>query len=197
MPIILASGSATRRKLLDAAGISVHVDPPDVDEAAIKRDCSANKLNTAETAETLARAKAAQIARRHPGKIVIGADQMLECGGRWFDKPADRSAAAMQISALSGKTHRLVSAIVVFRGDREIWRTTDSAELAMRPISPAFIDSYLDRIGDQVLSSVGGYQIEGLGIQLFSRISGDHFTILGLPILPLLAFLRDEKVILQ
>jgi septum formation protein len=140
-------------------------------------------------------AKALEVAVRHPGRIVLGADQMLECDGEWFDKPSDRPAAAQQIARLSGRSHRLVSAVVAIRDGGPTWRFVESAELTMRRLTPAFIDSYLDKVGDKALSSVGGYQIEGPGIQLLSTIKGDHFTILGLPLLPLLDFLRSEGVI--
>jgi septum formation protein len=197
VPIVLASGSVTRRVMLESAGLAVIVDRPDVDEDTAKRNCRARGLSAAETAEMLAGAKAGQVVARHPGYITLGADQMLECDGDWLDKPSDRTAAARQIGQLSGRTHSLISAVVAMRGATVIWRTVDRAELTMRPLSSAFIESYLDRVGDQVFSSVGGYQIEGPGIQLFSEIRGDHFTILGMPLLPLLAFLRGEGIIAE
>jgi septum formation protein len=181
--------------MLERAGLTVTVDPPNVDEAAIKLDCRARGLGAGETAIQLAIAKATEIGPRHPGDIVLGADQMLDCGGEWFDKPADRAAAARQIGKLSGRAHTLFSAIAIVRDDAVIWRGLESAELSMRPLSAGFIESYLDRVGDAVLSSVGGYQVEGLGIQLFDAIRGEHSTILGMPLIPLLAFLRDEGVI--
>ncbi len=193
--LVLASGSTTRRVMLERAGLTVTVDPPTVDEASIKLDCRARGLGAGETAIQLAIAKAVEIGPRHPGDIVLGADQMLACGGEWFDKPADRAAAARQIGKLSGRVHTLFSAIAIVRDDAVIWRGLESAELSMRPLSAGFIESYLDRVGDAVLSSVGGYQVEGLGIQLFDAIRGEHSTILGMPLIPLLAFLRDEGVI--
>ncbi|MDB5396315.1 MAG: septum formation protein Maf [Rhodospirillales bacterium] len=195
--IVLASGSATRRAILEAAGLSVIIDRPDVDENRVKRDYRARNLSASETAEALAVAKAGQVVPRHPGSIILGADQMLECDGAWFDKPSDRAEAIQQISRLAGRTHSLLSAIVALRDGAVIWRTVESAELTMRPLSRTFIESYLDIVGDQVLNAVGGYQIEGRGIQLFSEIRGDHFTILGMPLLPLLAFLRDEGVVAE
>jgi len=120
---------------------------------------------------------------------------MLECGGEWFDKPGDRTAAERQLAQLSGRTHNLISAVVGLRDGNMIWHATEIAELTMRDLSPGFIRSYLGRVGDKATGSVGGYQIEGLGIQLFSAIRGDHFTILGMPLLPLLTFLRAEGVI--
>ena len=178
--------------MLERAGLSIVTDAPDVDEGALKQDCRDRNLSAGETALTLAIAKAAQVAPRHTSSIVLGADQMLECDGEWFDKPVDREAAARQIGRLSGRTHTLYSAVVAIRDGIMIWRTVESAELDVRVLSPAFIDAYLDRVGDAVLSSVGGYQIEGLGVQLFRAIRGEHSTILGMPLLPLMGFLRDE-----
>jgi septum formation protein len=194
-PLVLASGSTTRRAMLERAGLTVTIDAPNVDEDAVKQDCRARGLNTGDTAMDLAIAKAKQVAPRHPGRIVLGADQMLECGGEWFDKPADRAAAACQIARLSGRTHTLFSAVAAIRDSDVIWCGLESAELSVRPLSAQFIESYLDRVGDAVLSSVGGYQVEGLGIQLFDEIRGEHSTILGMPLIPLLGFLRDEGVI--
>jgi septum formation protein len=194
-PLVLASGSATRRKMLERAGLTVIVDPPDVDEGAIKLEGRAHRWTAAETAEKLAEAKARQVAVRHPSRIVLGADQMLECDGEWLDKPADRTAAARQIGRLSGRTHTLFSAIAAVRDGAVIWQGLDSADLSMRALSPEFIESYLDRLGEAVLSSVGGYQVEGLGIQLFDAIRGEHSTILGMPLIPLLGFLRAQGVI--
>jgi septum formation protein len=126
---------------------------------------------------------------------VLAADQMLSCDGEWFDKPADRAAAARQLARLSGRTHRLISSAVLSRDGAIVWAATTMAELTMRPLSDAYIDHYLQTAGDVVLNSVGAYQIEALGVQLFESIRGDHFTILGLPLLPLLAFLRDARVL--
>ncbi len=195
VPLILASGSATRRAMLEAAGLSIVADAPDLDESVIKLSCRAQGVSAGETARMLAVAKATHVASRHPGRIVLGADQMLECDGVWFDKPADRAAAARQIAKLSGRTHTLFSAVAAIRDDAVIWRAVESAELTIRPLSPAFIEAYLDQVGDGVLGSVGGYQVEGVGIQLFSAIRGDHSTILGMPLLALLEFLRDEGVV--
>ncbi len=194
-PVILASGSATRQNMLRSAGVPFEVDRPDVDEGALKDECRALGLTIVETAEALALAKAKKIAPRHPGLIVLGADQMLECGDEWFDKPVDRAAAGRQLMKLSGRSHKLHSATVALRHGEVIWRNIDMAELTVRPITPDFIETYLDHVGDAVLSSVGCYQIEGMGIQLFSAINGSHFTIQGMALLPLLAFLRAEGVI--
>ena len=193
--IVLASGSATRRAMLEAAGVSVVIDKPDVDEDALKRQFHAASMTVSDAALGLAAAKAARVAPRHPGRVVVAADQMLECDRVWFDKPIDRAAAERQLKSLSDRTHVLVSAVVAVRDAETLWQMVDSAELTMRPLSDAFLSSYLDRIGDKAQSSVGGYQVEGLGIQLFERIRGDHFTILGLPLLPLLGFLRRHDIL--
>jgi septum formation protein len=181
--------------MLERAGLAVTIDPPDVDEGAVKQNCRIRGMSAGDTAMELAIAKAGRIAPRHPGRIVLGADQMLECEGEWFDKPADRPAAARQIGRLSGRTHILFSAVAAIRDGHVIWRGLEHAELSMRTLSADFIDSYLDRVGEAVLSSVGGYQVEGLGIQLFDAIRGEHSTILGMPLIPLLGFLRAEGVI--
>jgi septum formation protein len=152
-------------------------------------------MDAAAAARVLAEAKTLEVAARRPGKIVIGADQMLECGEEWFDKPADRVAARAQLTRLAGKDHRLISAAAAVRDGEVVWALADTAELTMRPLSAAFIDRYLERVGDAALQSVGGYQIEGIGLQLFSEIRGDHFTILGMPLLPVLEFLRREGAI--
>jgi septum formation protein len=195
--IVLASGSATRLAILRSAGLSFLSDPANVDESAIKIDCAACSLDAAATAQRLAIAKAEAVAPRHAGSIVLGADQMLSCDGKWFDKPSDRMAAATQIMQLSGKTHQLISAICAIRDETLLWTATQTAEMTMRPLSGAFIESYLDQEDDLVLNSVGGYRIEGRGVQLFSDIQGDYFTILGLPLLPLLSFLRERGVLHQ
>jgi septum formation protein len=194
-PLVLASGSATRRTMLERAGLTVIVDAPEVDEGDIKFEGKVHRWAAGETAGKLAEAKACQVARRHPGRIVLGADQMLECDGAWFDKPVGRAAAAEQIARLSGRTHTLFSAVVAVRDSAVIWSGLDTAELTVRTLSSEFIDSYLERVGDAVLSTVGGYQVEGLGIQLFEAIRGEHSTILGLPLIPLLGFLREQGLI--
>lgn len=194
--IVLASGSATRRAMLEQAGVPFVVDTAPVDEAAVKDAMRAETDNPARVAEVLAELKATRVSARHPGSIVIGADQMLECDRQWFDKPADRDAARAQLLALRGKSHRLVSSVVALRDGQRLWHHTDSARLDMRHFSDAFLEEYLERVGAAVLSSVGAYQLEGLGAQLFRAVEGDHFTILGLPLLPLLDFLRENGVLI-
>jgi septum formation protein len=192
--LILASGSRTRAAMLEQAGVSAALDKPLVDEDEVKAAGRTEGVSADIVAEALAELKAQRITRRHPGALVVGADQMLECEGRWFDKPADRAAARAQLLDLRGKTHRLVSCAVVVRDGERMWHQIDSARLTMRNFSEAFLDDYLDRVGDDVLHSVGAYQLEGLGAQLFHRVEGDFFTILGLPLLPLLGFLRVHGV---
>jgi len=193
--LVLASASRTRLALLQNAGLDVVADPADIDEAAVKADMRRQGAAAEAVAIELATRKAQTVAGRHPGSLVIGADQMLDAAGQWIDKPADRAGAARQLAGLAGRAHRLISAAVVVEAGREIWRTADAATLHMRHVSPTFIEHYLDRMGGAALSSVGAYQLEGLGAQLFTKIEGDYFTILGLPLLPLLAFLRTHGII--
>ena len=192
--LVLASGSRTRAAMLAQAGLTAILDKPLVDEDEVKAAGRAEGVSADIVAETLAELKAQRITRRHPGALVVGADQMLECEGRWFDKPVDRAAARAQLLELRGKTHRLVSCAVVVRDGERMWHRIDSARLTMRNFTEAFLDEYLDCVGDDVLHSVGAYQLEGLGAQLFHRVEGDFFTILGLPLLPLLGFLRVHGV---
>jgi septum formation protein len=194
-PVVLASGSATRAAMLRAAGLEIVVAPAAVDEDEVKRALRADGATAADAAEFLAEMKAQRVSARHPGALVVGADQMLECEGAWFDKPADRAGAKAHLSALSGRTHRLVSAAVVCVNGARTWHAVDAAELTMRRLSETFVDRYLDAAGEAVTTSVGAYQLEGLGAQLFSRVRGDHWTILGLPLLPLLAYLRERAVL--
>ena len=190
MTLILASGSATRRKILEDAGIAIVVEKPRVDEEAVKAGLRAEGLKPREQADALAEVKALSVSRLRGG-LVLGADQMLALGDEAFDKPADRIEARAQLVALRGKTHALLTAAVIAREGQVIWRHVDTPKLTMRAFSDAFLDDYLDRVGEGALSSVGGYQLEGLGAQLFSRVDGDYFSVLGLPLMPLLSYLRD------
>ncbi|CCG41645.1 Maf family protein [Magnetospirillum molischianum] len=190
--IVLASASSARRALLAAAGVMVTVDPAKIDENPTKQSLRERRAHPAAIAENLAVLKALDVSTRAPGALVIGADQTLDLAGTDFDKPRDRAEARSQLQALRGRTHRLFSAVAVVRDGQTRWRHVAEARLTMREFSNAFLEDYLDRAGDSVLSSVGGYQLEGLGAQLFTAIEGDFFTILGLPLLPLLDFLRID-----
>jgi septum formation protein len=194
-PLVLASASPIRAELLRRAGLEIIVDTAAIDEADIKASFRGERRGAAECATALAEAKAVRVARRHPGVLVIGADQMLVCDDSWFDKPADHADARAQLLALRGRRHELVSAVCVVRDSTRLWHDVDRPALTMRSFSDTFLDDYLAIAGDDVLGSVGAYRLEGHGIQLFSRIEGDYFTILGLPLLPLLAFLRGHGVI--
>jgi septum formation protein len=190
LPLVLASGSSVRRALLEAAGIPVEVRPASLDERAV--EAGAPSEDPGAVAALLARAKALRVAAEVPGRLVIGADQTLALGRRRFDKPADRAGARAQLQALAGRTHELHAAIAVARGPDVLFAHVGVARLTMRPLTDAFLDRYLDAAGAAVTASVGAYQVEALGIQLFERIDGDHFTVMGLPLLPLLAYLRAE-----
>jgi septum formation protein len=193
--LVLASASETRAKMLRDAGVAYSVDAARIDEDELKRALRSQGASAAEAAETLAELKALKVSRRHPGAIAIGADQMLECGNEWFDKPADLEHARAHLMTLRGKTHELVSAVVAARDGARLWHHVDRARLHMRDFSDAFLDAYLARVGKDALGSVGAYRIEGLGAQLFTRVEGDYFTILGLPLLPLLDFLRNHGAV--
>jgi septum formation protein len=184
---ILASTSATRQDMLRNAGLAFTAAPSGVDEAALKQNFTGPP---AALAVALARAKAQAVAARHPGALVLGADQLLLCEGRVFDKPASLTEAADHLRALSGHAHQLVTAAVVVRDGAGVWDHVETATLHVRPLSEAFIADYLAAEGEAVCASVGAYRLEGLGAQLFTRVEGDVFTILGLPLLPLLGFLR-------
>ncbi len=192
MTVILASASAARRTLLEQAGVALTCHPATVDEGAIRQTAAIAGLTAAAVARVLAAWKAHQVAAHHPGRVVIGADQMLECDGRWFDKPASLAQARDQLKALRDRRHVLSSAVVVVRDGRVIWGCVEQARLTMRRFSDDFLDRYLAAAGEEVCRSVGAYRIEGLGLQLFTRVDGDHFVILGLPLLPLLDVLRQH-----
>jgi septum formation protein len=190
--LILASGSVTRREMLRQAGLAIEVMVAPVDEAEVKASARAEGIDAAETAIMLAEIKAQRLSRRYPDAVVIGADQMLVCDGVWFDKPADRPAARTQLLALRGRDHILPTAVVCFKGGSPIWHHVETPRLWLRAFSDAALDDYLAAEGEAVLTSVGGYRVEGPAIQLFDRIEGDWFSILGLPLLPLLGFLRQN-----
>lgn len=196
--VVLASASAARAAMLRAAGLACTIDPAAVDEAPIKHRAQRQGRSASDAAVALARAKALEVSPRHPGAWVIGADQILTCDGRWFDKPADPAAAKATLQALSGRGHRLHTAVCVAHDGAEAWCESDHATLTMRTLSDRFIDSYLAATDDGiVLGAVGSYDIEGLGAQLFSRVEGDPFVIMGMPLLPVLAFLRSVGVLAE
>jgi septum formation protein len=193
--LVLASRSAPRRAMLEAAGIPLEVSLPDIDERSL--EALAGSRDPVAVAAMLAREKAMAGARRMPSRLVVGADQTLALGSSRFDKPRDRAAARDQLKALAGKVHSLHAAVAVVRDGMVLFEDTDSASLTMRPLSDAFLDHYMRAAGDAVLASVGAYQLERLGIHLFARVEGNHFTILGLPLLKLLEFLRREGSLVQ
>ncbi|RUV16091.1 MULTISPECIES: Maf-like protein [unclassified Mesorhizobium] len=188
--LILASGSPFRKAMLVNAGVDVEAVPADVDERALEGPLQDSGVSPEDVALVLAEAKATEVSERRPGALVLGCDQTLSLGDEVFHKPADREGARRHLLALSGRTHQLNSAAVLVRDGEVLWRHVGIASMTMRKLDPAFIGRHLARVGAKALSSVGAYQIEGEGIQLFEKIEGDHFTIVGLPLLPLLAELR-------
>lgn len=193
--VVLASTSATRQRLLRAAGVDYVAEAAAVDEASIIESLVAEKAKPRDVADILAELKAVKVSARHPQAFVIGADQVLSLGSEIFQKPPDRDGARAQLMRLRGSTHVLSSAVCVAREGSVVWRMVDEARLTMRAFSDAFLEAYLVEAGEDILSSVGGYHVEGLGIQLFSRIDGDAFTIQGLPMLPLIDFLRTHGIV--
>jgi septum formation protein len=192
-PLILASQSRARQALLANAGIAFEAIPAGIDEREIQR--ASGLAAPSEIASLLARQKALWVSSRQPDRIVVGADQTLALAKQLFSKPAGRAQAADQLRTLGGNSHELHSAVAVARDGRVLFETVGVARMTMRQLGEAEIDAYLDQAGAAVTTSVGAYQLEGLGIHLFERIEGDHFTILGLPLLPLLAFLRGEGLL--
>ena len=192
-PLVLASQSRARQALLANAGIDFEAIPAEIDERAMQQSSSLSAPG--EIASLLAREKALSVSSRKPGQFVIGADQTLALGSRLFSKPAGRAQAAEQLHALAGRSHELHSAVAVARDGRILFESVTRARMTMRRLGEAEIDAYLDEADEAVTSSVGAYQLEGLGVHLFDRIDGDHFTILGLPLLQLLAFLRTAQLL--
>jgi septum formation protein len=192
-PLILASRSQVRQALLANAGLSFETVPAAIEERAIQR--SSGLTRAGEIAVCLAREKAREVSSRSPGRYVIGADQTLECENRLFNKPAGRAGAAEHLRALSGRTHTLHAGVAIVRDGKPLYEDVSVARMTMRELSEEAIEAYLDAAGDAATASVGAYQLEKLGVHLFSRIDGDHFTILGLPLLPLLAFLRGQGLL--
>lgn len=189
--IILASGSPFRKAMLVNAGVAIEAVPAEVDERALEAPLQDSGISPEDVALVLAEAKATEVSERRPGALVLGCDQTLSLGDELFHKPADMESARRHLLALSGKTHQLNSAAVLARDGEILWRHVGVASLTMRKLDPAFIGRHLARVGAKALASVGAYQIEGEGIQLFEKIEGDYFTIVGLPLLPVLAKLRE------
>jgi septum formation protein len=192
-PLLLASRSASRQMLLREAGIPFEAVPANIDEREIQRESRLTKPG--EIAVLLAEVKAREIAEHFHLRWILGADQTLSLEDEVFSKPAGRAEALKQLKQLAGKTHELHSGLAMVRHDKIVWRSVTVARLTMRPLSDAQIEKYLDAAGDKVTTSVGAYQLEGLGVHLFEKIEGDHFTILGLPLLPLLDFLRSQGLL--
>jgi septum formation protein len=181
--------------MLRAAGVEIEVVPARVDESELKLSLQQQKADVETAAIALAELKALQVSRGKPGRLVLGADQMLDCEDVWFDKPDSKAAARTQLLTLRDKTHRLTSAAVLARDGQRIWHHAAAAKLTMRAFTDTFLDLYLAEAGDAVLGSVGAYQLEGLGAQMFKRIDGDFFIILGLPLLPVLDILREQNML--
>lgn len=196
MKLILASGSASRRAMLTAAGVPFDAVRPMVDEDAAKASLRAEGISARDLADALAELKALRVSGQIGGALVLGSDSVVALAdGTTLDKPTDRAAAAEQLARLSGTTHDLFSAAVIAENGRAIWRHVDRARMHVRPLSTAFIESYLDQEWPAISGCVGGYFYEGRGAQLFARVDGSHFTVLGLPLLPLLDFLRTRSVL--
>lgn len=194
-PVILASASPFRRKMLEDAGLVFEAVHPQTDERAVELALGGTALAPGDLALVLAEAKALDVSSRYPGALVIGADQTLSLGGKVLHKPRDMEEARRRLLAFSGKTHELNSAVILMRNGETVWRHVEVAYLGVRQLEPAFIGRHLSLVGERALTSVGAYQIEREGIQLFERIEGDHFTIVGLPLLPLLGELRNQGAI--
>lgn len=196
MTLVLASTSAARRAMLDAAGVPHEALAPHVDEESIKAALLAEGASPRAVADALAEAKAVKISRKLPGALVLGADQVLALAdGAMLDKPAGRDGAAAQLRRLRGEEHRLISAAVIAENGTAVWRVADTASLQVRRFSDEWLETYLDAEGEAILGCVGSYRLEALGAQLFARVRGDHFTILGLPLLAVLDYLRTRGVI--
>lgn len=195
--LVLASGSRTRAQMLANAGLSFKIAAAAIDETAVKLSMQQEGARVEDVAEALAELKARRVSQQYPGAYVIGSDQMLAMKNRWFDKPEDLDQVRTHLETLSGQPHELIASVVVVKDGQRLWHHTDHARLRVRKLSRQFIENYCLEVGQDVLSSVGAYQLEGKGSQIFSKIEGDYFTILGMPLLPLLDFLRIHKFLLD
>lgn len=193
--LVLASASLIRLQLLQSAGLAVTAHPARIDEAALRAGLAAETVAPRDIADALAAAKARKITERHPDALVLGCDQVLACHNRVWSKPETRADARQQLQTLRGQSHQLLSALVLYHEARPIWRHIGTARLTMRAFSDAYLDSYLDRNWPAIAQSIGAYQLESEGIRLFSAVEGDYFTILGLPLLPLLSYLTQREFI--
>lgn len=193
--VVLASQSQVRFDLMVKAGIPVQRQAAAVDEDAIKRSCRAEGMAPEDVAIILAETKALRVSEQYPESVTLGADQMLVCEGKWFNKPQTKQEAREQLQHLRGKTHRLITAVVAVRNGQRFWQHLEKPELTMRPYSEAFLDEYLDGVGEAWKVSVGAYQIEGYGAQCMGSVRGDYFAILGLPLLPVMEMLRAQGIL--
>lgn len=193
--LVLASASAARRSLLECAGLRFEALPAQIDEAGLKQSAVASGMSAPDAALLLAELKAKRIARRDPDALVVGCDQLLVCEGRWFDKPATIAEAREHLVALRGRTHTLVTAVLCQRGDQRLWQHVAQPRLTMRTFSDEFLDAYLRAEGEVLTTTVGAYRLEGLGFHLFDKVEGDHAAVLGLPLLPLLGYLRQYGMV--
>lgn len=197
MKLILASGSTIRAEMLRNAGVEVETLVARVDETTIKGAMLAENARPRDIADTLAEMKARRVAMKHPETLVLGADQVLVCDGQLYDKPETVEEARAQLKSLRGKAHELLSAAVIFENGAPVWRHIGRAQLMMREFSDEFLDAYVTAQGDDLLTTVGAYKLEGAGAQLFSRVQGDYFSVLGLPLLEVLEFLRSRGICIK
>lgn len=197
VPLVLASQSPARADLLRSAGLRFTVAAPAIDEAVVKESLRREGASAERAVEVLAELKAIRVSLSRASAFVVGADQILDDGGGWLDKPATVEEAGAQLRALRGRQHELVTAVCVASQGQRLWHHVSRATLVMRRFSDGFLDHYLEAVGDEALTSLGAYKVEGIGAQLFARIDGDHFAILGLPLLPLLDFLRGHGMVME
>ena len=193
MRLILASGSFSRRSMLENAGLDFEISPADIDEDALMKAARAAGDDFSKIAQKLADEKAIFVSKKNAGALVIGSDQVIECDGALLQKARDKNQAREKLKNLRGKTHHLVSAVSVAQDGKVLWRCTENAALSMHDFDDEFLEHYIERAGDILTLCVGAYAIEGLGARLFEKVDGDHFTILGMPLLPLLNYLREEQ----